>query len=152
MSQTDLDRVRAEIERLHRFLTEWLNGTVAGTEDVLRDGMTDCLHPGFINIQPAGVVLDRETILDQIRSAHGRSPEFRILIRNVQLHHALGNGDGLLATYEEYQRGARNSARAENARLSTAVFADTDDGGLTWLHIHETWMPDAAHAPEHFDF
>lgn len=152
MSQTDLDHVRAEIERLHRFLAEWLNGTLPGTEDVLKDGMTDYLHPGFINIQPAGVVLDRETILDQIRSAHGRSPEFRILIRNVRLHHVRGDGASLLATYEEYQRGARNSARSENVRLSTAIFARTEDDRLTWLHIHETWMPDAAHAPEQFEF
>lgn len=148
----NLEAVRIEIERLHRFLEQWLNGALDWSDEVFEDGIGRRLHPNFINIQPAGIVLSCETILDQIRSGHGRSPDFRIRIRNVQLHQVLDDKDMLLATYEEYQRGARNSARPDNARLSTALFAEIETGALEWRHIHETWLPEEAHAPERFDF
>ena len=96
--------------------------------------MESRLHPTFVNIQPAGIALTRATLLDQLRRAWGKSPDFRIRVRNVALHASCDDTGVLLATYEEYQRGARNSARPDNARLSTALFAETGAGALEWRH------------------
>lgn len=147
-----LGSVEREIERLHQFLEDWLNGSVPGTEAVFVESLADILHPAFVNIQPAGVLLERDKLLDQIRKGHGASPDFRIRIRNVVVRPTLDSAGTMLATYEEYQKGARNSARSENARLSSALFQRDPDGRLVWLHIHETWLPEANHLPTCFQF
>ena len=64
----------------------------------------------------------------------------------------MDQGSAVLATYEEYQKGARNSVRAENARLSTVLFERKSDERLIWRHIHETWLPDDKHDPANFQF
>lgn len=147
-----LGSVEREIERLHRFLGDWLNGTAPGTDDAFAEGLENRLHPAFVNIQPAGVALGRDELLDQVRDGHGASPNFCIRIRNVVVRQSLDGAGTILATYEEYQKGARNSARSDNARLSSALFQREPNGRLAWLHIHETWLPEAKHAPVNFQF
>jgi hypothetical protein len=144
--------VAREIEGLHKFLEDWLNGTAPATDEAFAEGLADRLHLSFVNIQPAGLVLERGDLLEQIRSGHGKSPDFRIRVRNVELRHRCPDAGTILATYEEYQKGARNSARACNARLSSALFERTADGRLVWLHVHETWLPEAKHDPAGFRF
>ena len=144
------ERVDAEIRRLHRFLENWLNGTLPGTEDELEKHLTSRLHPEFFNIQPAGIVLTRDALVRQIRFGHGASPDFAIHIRNVTVRHHV-DAHRVIATYEEYQRGAQKSARANNARLSTALFDLTAEDAI-WHFIQETWLPEANHAEENFQF
>ena len=149
---TTLDLVTGEIERLHRFLEDWLSGSAPGTDAAFAGGLANALHPDFVNIQPAGIPLGRDLLLEQIRDGHGASPDFRIRIRNVMVRQTLDGAGTILATYEEYQTGARNSARSDNARLSSALFQRNSEGRLVWLHIHETWLPEAKHDPAHFRF
>lgn len=145
-------RVEQEIADLHSFLTDWLNGAMPASAANFAAGLEARLHPGFVNIQPSGELLRRDDLLRQIRAGYGASPDFKIKIRAVRLHHALDQASTILATYEEYQKGARNSARAENARLSSVLFEDRSDEGLIWRHIHETWLPDSNHDPVNFRF
>ena len=152
MALENQETVRREIERLHLFLEQWLNGTLERSDATFADGVESRLHSDFVNIQPAGIVLRRDALVDQLKSGYGKSPDFQIHIRNVELRPVLDSQAVLLATYEEYQRGARNSARPDNARLSTALFSKAGGSKLTWLHIHETWLPDEAHAAALFDF
>ena len=59
----------------------------------------------------------------------------------------------VLATYVEHQDGARNTTPSSNTRISTVLFrVDQTDGPLTWLHIHETWVPPEAMATGPYDF
>lgn len=146
------DLVEHEIKRLHQFLEDWLNGSVAETDAAFAEGLADRLHPAFVNIQPAGIALGRDDLLDQIRAGYGASPDFRIRIRNVVVRQTLDSASTILATYEEYQRGARNSARSDNARLSSALLQGDANDRLVWLHIHETWLPEAKHGPACFQF
>lgn len=144
--------VRGEIERLHDFLGQWLSGALAEKDEVFDHGISERLHPAFVNVQPAGIALTRDELLGRIRAGWGRSPDFRIRIRDVRLRPVTAGSGVLVATYEEYQRGARNSEQSDNARLSTAVFLPRPDGRLLWLHVHETWLPETAHVPDGFDF
>jgi hypothetical protein len=56
----------------------------------------------------------------------------------------------VLATYEEWQRNALASKPADNGRIATVVFKIGDP--LKWVHIHETWLPEAVMAPDDYDF
>jgi hypothetical protein len=134
----NVSEIAAEITRLHDFFTQWFAGTIANDNDVFDREVSDTLVDGFVNIQPAGTMLSRDLLLEQIRSGHGKNPAFNISVENVRLHHHLP-GDILLVTYEEYQQGAMNSA-SENGRLSTALLRPVD-GRFEWLWVHETALP-----------
>lgn len=144
--------VAQEIAALHRFFEGWLNGSLAGTEAVFVEHLERRLDEDFVNIQPAGVILSRELLLDRIRKGYAASPAFRIRVDKVAVRRHFAERGLILATYEEYQRGARNSA-PENTRLSTVLLQqDGSDGSFRWLHIQETWLPEDAISPEAFRF
>lgn len=128
-----LTRASAEIERLHDFISGWFRGEIA--PDRFQPDFADALHPEFENIQPSGEVLSRAGLLDPIRAARGVNTGFRITIEQPRV---LGTWPGLiLATYVEFQQGARNSS-PENRRRSTVLFEDGDR--LIWRHLQETGL------------
>ncbi len=128
----DLASATAEIERLHDVIAGWFRGEIAA--DRFDPDFAAALHPEFEIVEPSGRRSTREALLDPIRAAHGANPDFRIAIEEPRL---LGTWPGLaLATYVEFQTGARNSA-PENRRRSTALFAEVG-GRWLWRHLHET--------------
>ncbi|MEM7424215.1 MAG: hypothetical protein AAF334_10870 [Pseudomonadota bacterium] len=124
-----------EIIRLHDFISGWFRGEIEPGE--FDAGFGDALHPSFENIQPSGAVLTRSDLLEPILAAHGRNSDFRIIIEEPRV---LATWPTLiLATYVEFQTGARNSA-PENRRRSTVLFEQQDR--LVWRHLHETALPE----------
>ena len=148
--ETLTDEVAREIAALHLFFERWLNGSLPASETVFAESLERRLAPGFVNIQPAGLVLSRTDLLGQIRRGHGASPDFRIRVGAVALRHKLEEASLIQATYQEYQRGARNSA-ADNARISS-VLLRRQGADFLWLHIHETWLPAEALPADAFRF
>ncbi len=140
-----LNAVREEIEAVHRFISAWFRGEAPGTAEALAAGLADRLAPGFINIQPAGRVLEREALLASIEDGHGANPAFRIMIAEVQVRHVESETGLVLATYVETQSGARNSTPPTNARISSVLMRRSPEtGALSWLYIHETAVPPAS--------
>lgn len=131
-------KVAAEITRLHDFFTNWFAGKIPNDDDLFEREVGRSLVPEFVNIQPAGTMLARDYLLEQIKSGHGRNKAFQIDVENVEIHQHLPGGI-LLVTYEEHQKGAMNSA-SENGRLSTALLRKTGDQ-FEWLWVHETALP-----------
>ncbi len=128
------DRATAEIIRLHDFISGWFRGEIA--RDAFEAGFAYALHEDFVNIQPSGEVLSKADLLDPIRNAHGANPDFRITIEEP---HVVTQHPGvILATYVEFQQGARNST-PENRRRSTVLFEPEGDR-LIWRHLQETGM------------
>lgn len=80
------------------------------------------------------VTLSYFAVLAEVRSAHGKAPDLAIEIRHVR--EVAVAGPLLVAAYEEWQHG--------RGRLATVVLRQ-DQGGLSWLHLQETWIepPDA---------
>lgn len=145
-------RISDEIEELHSFLGNWLNGRAENSDEVFNKGIRDRLGEQFFNIQPAGILLAREELLAQIHGGYAASPGFKIKIRSIKMLQNFDRGQFIIAMYEEYQKNARNSPKRDNARLSTVVFENRATAPLTWLHIHETWLPAINHTSSMFEF
>ena len=127
------EQAHAEVVRLHVFLGAWFRGEIA--VDRLAPDFADSLHPDFENVQPAGRVLNRTVIVDQIRQGHGGNPDFRIEIETPRL---LATWPGLvLFQYVEAQTGARASA-SQNRRLSTVLFERGER--LIWRYLTEVGL------------
>jgi len=142
MNPHDLDddnavQVDREIHELHQFFQEWFAGSLAESDDAFAR-FSDVLTDDFTMVTPGGVELDRQAIIDAVRSGHGNDAGARIWIERVQIRHTLGKT--VVATYEEWQQSAGQIAKG---RLSTVVFARdaSAPNGLVWLHVHETWLP-----------
>lgn len=141
-----LDDVRQEIVEFHAFFVAWFNGSVdAGS---LGEQLVARLDPGMKLISPDGAATSVDQLIDGFRQSFGCNRDFRIQIRDVAICHDLGAH--VLATYTEWQTGSRKSASARNARQSSILM--TRRHPFRWLHVHETWLPEAVRAADPFDF
>lgn len=140
------DTVRHEIEELHVFFTDWFNGTI--DPSALETRLLARLAPEFVVVPPNGSLMTVKDLAGSIRQGHGANPDFRIQIRDVTVR--FNAGDHVVATYTEWQTGARNSDHARNARISTVLLKMGDP--IQWLHLQETWLPEAVRAADPFDF
>jgi len=138
MSEHDFNgaaaRAETEIRELHEFFQQWYRGAL-GAEAFRR--FEDVVGPAFEIVLPDAEVLDREEILDAVRSRRGQEPDASLWIREVHVVEA--NDQFIIARYQEWQR--RDDADPQG-RLSTAVFSidETAPNGLIWRHVHETWL------------
>lgn len=143
--------VLREVVELHRFFVDWFRGRCAGGEADYDRLFAARLAPSFAMVPPAGKIVTRADLLTGMREAYGSNPAFAIAIRNCELR---WEGERhLLATYEEWQRGAVHSKPSDNARMAT-VLLRRREGELPfeWLHLHETWMPEEDRAAGDFNF
>ncbi len=144
MADPDTTRLTGEVERLHRFLQDWISGAIAPDQSLLEAEFAGALAPKFYNVQPAGQVLQRADIIEQIQAMHGANPNFAIHVEDVRASAVPAPGL-LLGTYIEVQSGARNSP-ADNRRLSS-VLIDFSATPASWLFVHETWVDGDQIAP-----
>ena len=140
------ESVRLEIEALHQFFVGWFTGALPETD--FESGFLDRLSSDLILIPPAGRRLDLNDIASAVRDGYASNPQFKIAIRNVQVHRQFENH--VMATYEEWQRNALASKPPDNGRLATVLFKGPEP--LKWLHIHETWLPPDEMAAGPYDF
>ena len=144
---SDLEqRVRNEVEDLHRLFVAWYSGSVA--PEALESDFVPRFDPGFVIVTPDGNHTAIDGLTAGFRKAHGVNPDFCITIRDVMIRHELP--DHLLDTYTEWQTGARAHDRPKNARLSTVLM--TRVAPFRWLHVHETWLPQGEIDGGDFDF
>lgn len=149
MTSTDWHSpVREEIESLHRFFVEWFSGSVANTDEIFEAGFLRRFDQSFQLIPPAGIRLDLTGLASSVRAGHDSNPHFRIAIREVTIRHTYD--DHILATYEEWQRNALASTPPHNARIASVIFRSRES--LRWLHVHETWLPNAVMEAGPYDF
>ncbi|MCC7410039.1 MAG: hypothetical protein IT495_00185 [Gammaproteobacteria bacterium] len=145
-------RVRAEIVELHEHFVTWYAGR-CDADDATFERFFSCrFSPDFAIVLPAGTLHAGVDFLPVLRAGHGSNADFRICIRDVRVREA---GAGLVvATYEEWQRNARNSSPADNARLTTAVLVGATHAPrrFAWLHAHETWLPSSVLTADRFEF
>ena len=145
------EAVRTEIEALHDFFALWFSGKCAHDRALFNIGLSERMDDKVLLIQPGGKALAKDAFCDAVWKGYGFSPDFRIKIRNVTLR-PITLQDHVLAIYEEWQRGAVNSTPPDNGRLASVLFSLNAGRPAKWLHIHETWLPEARYTPEAFSF
>lgn len=138
--------VREEIVSLHQFFVDWYSGQLE--QSSFEPGFLARMDPRFTMIEPGGRLLRFNELKSLLRQRRGSNPDFRIAIRQVCVQRA--SERYVFATYQEWQRNALASEPADNARISTVLFRR--DEGLQWLHVHETWLPEAVRAAGSFSF
>ena len=144
---SDLEsEVRKEIADLHRFFVGWFGGTV--DEGDLERVLVPRLDDDFFYVTPDGHRLGHDDTVTMLRGGYGKNPEIRIETRDVTIRRDCGAC--ILVTYTEWQKGARASAKSENARLTTVLL--TKERPFRWQHIHETWLPEAERAAGSYEF
>ena len=130
-----LNLVQAEIESLHEFFCHWFGGTTP--ESVFESEFLTRFAEDLVFIPPAGRCLGLGDLSESVKAGYASNPNFRVQIRNVKIRRQFG--EYVLATYEEWQRNALASTPPNNGRLATVLFHAGSH--LSWLHIHETWLP-----------
>jgi hypothetical protein len=133
-----LEPVRAEIEELHVFFVEWFQGSCPDDDATFAERFSRRFAADFVLIPPTPPAQRLEQLSAAIRRGHGNNPDFEIEIRDVIVRQQ--RGGMVLATYEEWQRGARNTTPPENGRLASVWFERQPDGSLRWQHVHETTL------------
>lgn len=120
-----------EVRELHVFFERWFAGT-ADPEELER---LDVLGDTFQMVAPDGRLQACNEVRSAIELAFGRRP-MQIEIRNVRVHPIAPVG-----VYEEWQTIDGHVT----GRVSSAVMGNNPSApnGLLWLHLHETWLPDA---------
>ena len=133
-------RVKREVEEMHRFFEDWFNGTLP-KDDASFARFEGSISDDFVLVEPSGAVVDRATLAERLRAAHGSWPapvngEPVVEISDVRSlsHH----GDTMLFAYVERQ----NLEGKVTRRQSTALFRSVlkKPNRLEWLHVHETWL------------
>lgn len=140
------ETVRLEIEALHQFFVGWFTGTLPKSS--FESGFLNRFSDNLVFIPPAGRLLGLSDLAPAVRDLYSSNPDFRIAIRQVRVQRQFDNY--VIATYEEWQRNARASTPPDNGRLATVLFRCSEP--LTWLHIHETWLPPEIMSAGPYDF
>jgi hypothetical protein len=135
-----------EVVELHGFLVDWMTGAVPRSAAAFAR-FADVLADGFTLISPRGDITERRALLRELEGVHGAHRTdhvgFRVEVR--EFRHRRTEGTVCLVTYEEWQ----HISGSATGRLSSAWFRARSDTphGVEWLHLHETWLPDAERAP-----
>lgn len=120
-----------EVRQIHAFFERWYAGT-AEADELER---LDVLDESFRMIAPDGRSHTADEVCSAIEADYGRR-SIQIEIRNVWVHPFSPVG-----MYEEWQ----TTDGQVTGRISTAVMVEDPSApnGLRWVHLHETWLPDA---------
>lgn len=117
-----------EVLNAHTAIEDWLG---KGRGDL--PGLLGRFSPRFSMITPAGSCMDHEALSRLFTAQRKGRPELAIHIDNMVLLAEWPHG--AVVKYRERQHSPQAGT---TVRWSTAVFV-LENGGPTWLHLHETW-------------
>jgi len=132
-----MDNVKQEIIRLHEFFVDWMTGILPKTDANFAQ-FADSLSEDFYIVTPTGQFTQRDTLVTRLYNTHNQRQNFRIWIKNVQIHHT--SQDVIVATYEEWQESQDDNI---TALISTVIFIvdQSKSNDLQWQCVHETRLP-----------
>jgi hypothetical protein len=84
MSSDIQEKARLEIEKLHEFFVGWFNGSLP--ESAFETDFIDRFTDKLVYILPGGRRLGLDDLVPAIRDGYASNPNFRIEIREVQVH------------------------------------------------------------------
>ena len=131
-----MENIEKEITELHQFFESWYRGKIENSEQSF-SRMADVLAAEFALVTPDGHVVEREQLLDLMRTEYATKPEIRIWVENCRLR--FSDQNVFIAIYEEH--GINNNR--ERVSLITAVLRENQQqlNGLEWVHLSEVHLP-----------
>lgn len=150
-----MEAIEKEIIEIHGFFVAWFLAQCEKSEQLFHENLTSHFDENFIIIPPGGNRINGKDLFPSLWQGYGYNHEFNIQIRKVQTTQVPGFPEVIIATYEEWQRGARaNDSESTNGRVSSAVFYKDSQqpNGVKWLHLQETWLPKTIVDADPFDF
>ena len=135
INKTLFSKASAEVIDLHRFFVDWFVAERADKADFSR--FERAMGDGFGMVAPDGKVLDRDAVVDHVRSSRASCDDgFTISIEDIRP--GWQDADTVVVIYVEAQlRGGRRSRRQSSAVFTTSSSAPN---GVQWRHLHETWL------------
>ena len=132
---TLFSQASAEVVGLHRFFVDWFVAARADTVDFSR--FEDVMGEGLTMIAPSGQILDRDAVIDHVRSSRATCDDgFAISIEDIRP--GWQTEDTIVVLYVEAQlRAGKHSRRQSSAVFTTSSSAPN---GVEWRHLHETWL------------
>ena len=132
---TLFSQASAEVIGLHRFFVDWFVAARADTVDFTR--FEGVMGEGLTMIAPSGQILDRDAVIDHVRSSRATCDEgFAISIEDIRP--GWQTEDTIVVLYVEAQlRGGKHSRRQSSAVFTISSSAPN---GVEWRHLHETWL------------
>lgn len=127
---TDTERFFREIVDVHVTIERWFIGA-ARPADLVQ--LLERFSPEFRMISMQGTALGKEGVGELFGRLHGKRPELRITVDEMQICHEWSGG--ACVTYRETHADAGG---VQTARRSTVVLEASADGSLRWRHLHET--------------
>ena len=123
-----------EVEELHEFFGKWYRGQVL-KEAFSR--VSDVLADEFHIVTPEGHIIEKDMLLQKLRSQHSSMSDMEMKVEDVQLRFI--REGMILVTYQEWGQTGQLSKRT----MISAVLQSHPDkpNGLEWVHIHESLMP-----------
>lgn len=127
---TDTEKFFREIVDIHVAIERWFTGA-ARPADLPQ--LLERFSPEFCMISMQGTALGKEGVSELFGRLHGKRPELRITVDEMQISHEWSGG--ACVTYRETHADASG---VQTARRSTVVLEASADGSLQWRHLHET--------------
>lgn len=123
-----------EIVRFHEQIGKWFRGEMSPNEKEEMMALT-AFHAAFQMISPSGACKNRSELESWLPSVYAGKPGILVEVARIKVR--FEQAGTILMEYEEYQSGGGT----ENRRISTALFVQTEEGGLQWYQLHETFLP-----------
>jgi hypothetical protein len=130
LNMTETERFLHEIVDIHWAIERWFTGRA---EPADLAPLLARFSPAFQMVSMQGNMLGKESVTELFEQMHGKHPELRIIIDEMEISHEWAGGACL--TYRETHADA---GEFQAARRSTVLLVASVDDSLQWRHLHET--------------
>ncbi|KAL5739840.1 hypothetical protein ACOSP7_028734 [Xanthoceras sorbifolium] len=127
-----------EVVKFYLFYERWRRAEVENCETYLAS-VRDYCYPAGVSVHPSGVELSLTDGVNELRKYYGdrKGKQFRVWVDRV-LPTQIGAGTWLVKYDKWESSGEEKQCSMSSVILSSKV--DDASKGLTWMHIHHTWL------------
>ena len=130
-------KIKQEIVDLHDVFVNWFTGALDKKD--LENKLASRFYEKTIFITTKGESVPYHDLMTMFENSYGKmSPDFKIVISNVELLHEIGAY--YLVNYIEWQTTDPNPQSSGNYNVRKTTLLLSKQTPFKWLHIHETML------------
>jgi len=116
--------IQSEINGIHDFFTDWVNCNCPCYGEAFKTRALDHMADSLVVTMPVGRPFGKSDFAAYTGSLYGTDPGFKIKVRDIKNRHQVS--DIVVVSYDECQRGAKDSGDPNYGRRTTMVLRDLD--------------------------